>query len=234
MGQHEYVWFFTSSSVVVDGYRAAPAVCDTPHMRSDDELIRVKAEIQRLMEVKGIKRKPLAKKAGLGETIVRDLLEYEDRDVRLGTLNKLAGALDVTVEDLIGARAVVIVGKIGAGGSVIYEETGDALAPRPPGFGGQLEALEVEGSSMLPRYSSGDIVYISRDHDGVAAEDIGEICAVRLRSGETYVKQLTHGSRPGFFTLRSLNAEDISDVELEWATPILFVMPRAARRRLGL
>ena len=104
--------------------------------------------------------------------------------------------------------------------------------PRPPGITGRLEALEVVGDSMLPRYSSGDVVYISRDIDGVLDAYIGEYCAVRLTSGETYVKLLARGSRPGFFTLRSLNAADIEDVEVEWATPIIFVMPRAGRAAL--
>ena len=207
--------------------------CDNAHVRNEYEVARVKAELKRLMDRKGIKAKPLAKQAGLGETAVRDIFEREGADMKVGTLHKLAGALDVTVDDILGAGAVQVVGKVGAGGTVIYGEDDLGTAPRPPGVAAAVEALEVEGSSMLPRYSSGDVVYISRSHDGVNEEDIGEYCAVRLTTGETYIKQLAHGSRPGFFTLRSLNAEDIVDVEIEWATPIIFVMPRAARRRLG-
>ncbi len=208
-------------------------LCETTHMREDYEVERVKAELRRLMALKDIKAKPLAKKAGLGETAVRDILEREGGDMRVGTLHALAGALDTTVDQILGARAIGVVGRIGAGGSVIYAEHDLGDVPRPPGVTFAVEALEVEGSSMLPRYSSGDVVYIAREHDGVEEEDIGEICAIRLVSGETYIKQLTHGSRPGFFTLRSTNAEDIIDVEIEWATPIIFVLPRAARRRLG-
>jgi repressor LexA len=197
------------------------------------EVARVKAELRRLMDLKGIKAKPLAKKAGLGETAVRDIFEREGSDMKVGTLHKLAIALDSTIDDIVGATGVSIVGRVGAGGNVIYAEDHAGTAPRPPGLAIPVEALEVDGSSMLPRYSSGDVVYIAREHDGVVDEDIGEFCAVRLVSGETYIKQLAYGSRPGFFTLRSLNAEDIVDVELEWATPIVFVLPRAARRRLG-
>lgn len=214
-------------------YPAMRAMCEVAHMQKDYEVARVKAEIRRLMDRKGIKAKPLAKKAGLGETAVRDIFEREEADMRVGTLHKIAGALDVTVDDILGATAVAITGRVGAGGNVVYAEAPLGHAPRPPGVSASLEALEVDGSSMLPRYSSGDIVYISREYDGVQEEDVGDFCAVRLLTGETYIKQLTYGSAPGFFTLRSLNAEDIPDVELEWATPIIFVMPRAARRRLG-
>jgi repressor LexA len=195
------------------------------------EIERVKDTLRRLMAEKGLKAKPLSVKAGKGETFVRDM--FDGDDVKIGNLHRLAGALGVTIGDIVGAGVVTVSGRIGAGGEVIFEETGGAVAPRPPGISGEVEALEVSGSSMLPRYSSGDIVYISRLSDGVQSEDIGEICAVRLSSGETYIKQLAHGSRPGFYTLRSTNAEDITDVELEWATPIIFVLPRAARRRLG-
>ena len=220
--------------VLLSGYRSPNDTCDTTHMHDPaDELQKVRAALRRVMAQKGIRNKPLAKMAGLGETSVRDLLDNEDRDIKLGTLHKIAGALEISIDDLLGGAAVVVVGKVGAGGNVIFEEVAHGLVPRPPGLGGNLEALEVSGSSMLPRYSSGDIVYISRAHDGVNPDDVGEYCAVRLTTGETYIKQLTYGSRPGFFTLRSLNDEDIIDVEIEWATPIIFVLPRAARRRLG-
>jgi repressor LexA len=202
-------------------------------MQEEYEVTRVKAQLKRLMERKGIKAKPLSIKAGLGETAVRDIFEREQADMKVGTLHALAGALDVTIDDILGATAIDLVGRVGAGGSVIYSEAPLGTAPRPPGISGAVEALEVEGTSMLPRFSSGDVVYIAREHDGVSLEDIGDYCAVRLTSGETYVKQLALGSRPGLFTLRSLNAEDMPDVELEWATPIIFVLPRAARRRMG-
>lgn len=215
-------------------YPPASRACETAHMAEDYEVARVKAEIRRLMAAKGIKAKPLALKAGLGETAVRDIFERESSDMKVGTLHKLAGALSVTIDDILGAGAVDVVGRVGAGGTIIYSEAPLGTAPRPPGLSGSVEALEVDGNSMLPRYSPGDVVYISRAHDGVVAEDIGEYCAIRLKTGETYIKQLAHGTRPGFFTLRSLNADDIVDVEVEWATPIIFVLPRAARRRLGL
>lgn len=212
----------------------ASGLCDTTHMSEPvDKVEEVRAALRRVMERKGIKPKPLAKRAGLGDTSVRDLLDNPGRDIKIGTLQKLAGALDVNVEDLLGDRGVPLTGRVGAGGTIIFEEHDGGTVPRPPGGGGDLEALEVIGDSMLPRYSSGDVVYIKREHDGLTAESIGDYCAVRLTTGETYIKLLARGSRPGFWTLRSLNAADIEDVELDWATPILFVLSKAARRTLA-
>lgn len=212
----------------------AGRMCDMAHMQEPmDKVEEVRAAIRRVMERKGIKPKPLAQRAGLGDTSVRDLLDNPGRDIKIGTLQKLAGALEVNLEDLLGTDGVPLTGRVGAGGSIIFDEVDGGVVPRPPGGGGELEALEVIGDSMLPRYSSGDVVYIRRLHDGISADTVGDYCAVRLTSGESYVKLLARGSRPGFWTLRSLNAADIEDVELEWATPILFVLSQAARRTLG-
>lgn len=199
-------------------------------MAKPDEMEKVRAALRRLMDKRGVKAKPLAIGAGLGQTAVRDILDPDSTDVRLGTLRKLADQLGASVEELIGVDLIPVTGRVGAGGTVIFEDLGvGETVPRPPGMSGPLEALEVIGDSMLPRYSSGDVVYISRTHDGVRPEYFGEYCAVRLISGETYIKMLARGSRPGFVTLRSLNAADIEDTEIEWATPIIFVLPRLAR-----
>lgn len=195
------------------------------------EVERIKGRLRQLMEQKNIKAKPLSKKAGKGETFVRDMLDGDD--VKLGNLHRLAGALDVTLSDIVGAGTLRVAGRIGAGGTVIHEPVDGGPVPRPAGMGGEIEALEVDGSSMLPRYSSGDIIYVEKAARGVQEEDIGDFCAVRLTTGETYLKQIAYGSRPGFWTLRSLNAEDIVDVEIEWAQPVISVLPRGARRRLG-
>lgn len=209
-------------------------LCDTTHMQEPDEKVEeVREALRRMMERKGMKPKPLAKRAGLGDTSVRDLLDNVGRDIKISTLQKLAGALEVNVSDLLGESGVPLTGRVGAGGSIVFDPIDGETMPRPPGGAGELEALEVVGDSMLPRYSSGDIVYISRVHDGLVPESIGDYCAVRLTSGESYIKLLARGSKPGLWTLRSLNAADIEDVELEWATPILFVLSSAARRRLG-
>ena len=212
-------------------YASAGCVCDNAHMSKSAEIARIHARIQQAMERKKIRPKPLSISAGLGETAVRDLLLGDD--VRISTLRKLAGALDLYLEDLIGYESVPLTGRIGAGGTLIFEENGSfEFVVRPPGLTGDIEALEVIGDSMLPRYSSGDVVYIQRTIDGVLPNYIGEFCAVRLTTGETYLKLLARGSQTNSFTLISLNSADIEDVRLEWATPILFVLPSFARKNL--
>ena len=207
-------------------------------MRAAPDIETIRDNLRRIMGKKNVKPTTLSQRIGPSKTLVKDLLT-KTSDVQLSTLRKLAGALNVELGDLLALPRVPIVGKIGAGGSVAFvalqeNEQADIedTVLRPPGVSGKLVALIVEGSSMLPKYSDGDIIYIQREHDGILESDIGDDCAVRLKSGETYVKQLVRGSEPGRFTLRSLNAPDMENVEVEWATRVLFIMPRRSREML--
>jgi phage repressor protein C with HTH and peptisase S24 domain len=208
-------------------------------MADAPDIQTIRENLQRIMDKKNVKPTTLSQRIGTSKTLVKDLLT-KTSDVQFSTLRKLAGALDVELGDLLALPRVPIVGKIGAGGSVIFVAVSDneqvdesETVLRPPGVTGKLVALVVEGSSMLPKYRDGDIIYIQRNHfEGVLEEDIGDDCAVRLKSGETYVKQLTRGSQPDRWSLRSLNAPDMENVEIEWATRVLFIMPRRSREML--
>lgn len=194
------------------------------------DIMSIRGALRRIMDSKGVKPTALSLAVGRNRTLVKDLLERSS-DIQISTLVKLAGALDVPVSDLIASPRVHIVGYIGAGGEVIYEDMGnDETVLRPPGISGTLVALVVRGSSMLPKYRDGDIIYIQRNHDGILPYYIGEDCAVRLATGETYIKQLMAGSEEGRFTLLSLNAPPMENVEVEWATLVRFVMPSRSRQ----
>ena len=198
---------------------------------ADVDIETIRESLRRVMARKGIKPTTLSQKAseGKNKSLVKDLFERTN-DVSVSTLIKLAGALDVPLSELLSAPRVPIVGYIGAGGVIIFEEydTGESVM-RPPSISTKLEALVVRGDSMLPRFKDGDIIYISKDHEGLLPEYIGEDCAVRLVTGETYIKQVLHGSEEGRFTLISLNAPPIENVEIEWATPIAFMLPARSR-----
>jgi DNA-binding Xre family transcriptional regulator len=199
------------------------------------DILTIRENLARIMDQKGVKPTTLSQRVGTSKTLVKDLLT-KTSDVQFSTLRKLASALDVELGDLLALPRVPIIGKIGAGGTVVFlalqdDEQLDAedSVLRPPGVAGKLVALIVEGSSMFPKYRDGDIIYIQRDHEGVIEDDIGDDCAVRLKTGETYVKQLALGSEPGRFTLRSLNAPDMENVEVEWATRVIFKHPIDSR-----
>lgn len=199
----------------------------------------IRDNLERIMRRKGVAPTTLSQLAsgGKSKSLVADLMK-KTHDVQFGTLTRIAVALDVDIEELLARPRVPIAGRIGAGGTVAWMDIGETIepdqtAPRPPGITGKVIALMVDGDSMLPKYRDGDIIYIQRTHEGALDEYIGEDCAVRLVTGETYIKQLMRGSEPGKFTLRSLNAPDMENVEIEWATLVLFIMPARALRVLS-
>lgn len=206
--------------------------CDITAM-ADIDLIR--ATIERAMAEKGFSRRSLSKAADLSESAVRDLMTRTDNP-GIGTLRRIAEALEMPVDQLTGAALMVpVMGNIGAGGEVLFtcdpdEELNNIadlpLVPRPPLATGRLMALAVVGSSMLPKYEDGEVVYIRRDHDGILPKYLGRYCAVRTADGGTFLKILTAGSQAGRYTLRSLNAPDMENVEVVWASPVLFVQSK--------
>lgn len=200
----------------------------------------IRDAIEAEMKRKGFSRRSLSSAAGLSESAVRDLLTRVDNP-GIGTLRKVAEALEMPVDALTGAALMVpVIGKVGAGGSVLFSIEPDAelyddavtMVPRPPLIAGRLMALEVVGSSMLPKYESGEIVYVMAPMgDGYIPDDaIGSYCAIRTADGGTYLKVLTKGDQEERFTLRSLNAPDMENVEVDWASPVLFVMPRRPKQ----
>ncbi|MBH9537500.1 helix-turn-helix domain-containing protein [Novosphingopyxis sp. YJ-S2-01] len=211
--------------------RDGRAPCDISHMADIDEIRRL---IESEMKAKKLSRRGLSAAAELSESAVRDLLTRTDNP-GIGTLRKIADALELPVDRLTGAVAMVpVLGQIGAGGEVLFSIDPDAelygevarYVPRPPLSVGKLMALEVTGSSMLPKYEAGEIIYVRRDHDGVLPDYLNRYCAVRTVEGGTYLKILSPGTEPGRYTLRSLNAPDMENVEVVWASPVLFVMPQ--------
>ena len=66
----------------------------------------LRANLARAMAERNIQAKPLSKKAGLGETAVRDLLDpAKTQGVRLRTIINVANALDMTPGALLGIEA---------------------------------------------------------------------------------------------------------------------------------
>lgn len=115
----------------------------------------VRCALREIMDRKGVKATTLSLMVGKNKSLVKDLFERQ-ADVSIGTLSRLAGALDIPVTALLDAPRVPVVGYIGAGGSIVFEDLGsDETVIRPPNVSNKLVALVVRGSSMLPKYQDG-------------------------------------------------------------------------------
>lgn len=226
-----HMWEISPGQPQVRGkFRQLPAtrpLWDINRMGSQINIEAIRERIEREMASKGFSRRSLSSAAGLSQTAVRDVLERTENP-GIGTLFRIAEALEIPVEQITGAERVPLAGQIGAGGLVAFfkDDAEVEFIPRPPLAPGALMAFVVAGDSMLPKYEPGDVVFIRRDHDGVLPAYLGRYCAVHLTDGGTYLKVLAPGTEAGRFTLRSLNAADMDNVEVVWAAPVLYVKPR--------
>jgi repressor LexA len=139
--------------------------------------------------------------------------------------------------DYLELNAVPIMGRVGAGASI-----GPELEQMPPEGLGEVElpfpiaeetiAFEVVGDSMLPKYENGDIIVVYRDQRHPLTSFYGEEAAVRLKSGERYLKTIERGKTAHVVNLTSFNAKPISGVKLEWIGEICVTLPRGQIERL--
>ena len=139
--------------------------------------------------------------------------------------------------DYLELNAVPIMGRVGAGASI-----GPELEQMPPEGLGEVElpfpiaeetiAFEVVGNSMLPKYENGDIIVVYRDQRHPLTSFYGEEAAVRLKSGERYLKTIERGKTGHVVNLTSFNAKPISSVKLEWIGEICVTLPRGQIERL--
>jgi repressor LexA len=151
---------------------------------------------------------------------------------------RLIKASELTpIIDYLELNAVPIMGRVGAGASI-----GPELEQMPPEGLGEVElpfpiaeetiAFEVVGDSMLPKYENGDIIVVYRDQRHPLTSFYGEEAAVRLKSGERYLKTIERGKTGHVINLTSFNAKPISGVKLEWIGEICVTLPRGQIERL--
>lgn len=144
---------------------------------------------------------------------------------------RLAPHLNIKPHQLIHEKPQIrIVGYVGAGQRVYaytdMEEAGETI-DQPPMTTGDLLAVEVRGTSMLPLAEEGwHIVYVAEatvDENEV----LNKVCVVQLEEDESMlVKRVLRGSKPQHYHLMSTNAPLMEDVRLRWAALVKAIVPR--------
>jgi repressor LexA len=125
-------------------------------------------------------------------------------------------------------NSVPIMGRVGAGASI--EGLGEVELPFP--IAEETIGFEVSGDSMLPKYENGDIIVVYREQRHPLSSFYGEEAAVRLKTGERYLKTIERGKSPTLVNLTSFNAKPINGVKLEWIGEICVTLPRGQIERL--
>lgn len=131
-------------------------------------------------------------------------------------------------------RTIAVAGHVGAGdhvqlvddyakGAGLYHiKRPEWLPPRG------ICAAVVDGSSAEPWALEGDIIFWSRDHLGVSQFDLGRPVVAELADGRIMLKRLASGTRPGLWSLLSINPtrQSLHDVELVRAARALAPLPQ--------
>jgi len=164
--------------------------------------------------------------------------------VRPGAVSEILSGLRLIKASEIGPimeylelNSVPIMGRVGAGAviepeneQVPPEGLGEVELPFP--ISEETVAFEVAGDSMLPKYENGDVIVVYREQRHPLSSFFGEEAAVRLRTGERYLKTIERGKSANLINLTSFNAKPINGVRLEWIGEICVTLPRAQIERL--
>ena len=132
---------------------------------------------------------------------------------------------------------VPIMGRVGAGAviepdleQIPPEGLGDIELPFP--LAGETIAFEVVGDSMLPKYENGDVIVVYKDQRHPVSSFYGEEAAVRLKTGERYLKTIERGKTASQVNLTSFNSKPINGVKLDWIGEICVTLPKGQIGRL--
>jgi repressor LexA len=139
--------------------------------------------------------------------------------------------------DYLELNSVPVMGRVGAGAiiepeheQVPPEGLGEVELPFP--ISEETIAFEVSGDSMLPKYENGDVIVVFREQRHPVSSFYGEEAAVRLKTGERYLKTIERGKSATLVNLTSFNAKPINGVKLEWIGEICVTLPRGQIGRL--
>jgi repressor LexA len=190
-----------------------------------------------MLDIRMIERgleKPGKTKGGLADAM----------NVRPGAVSEILSGLRLIkaseiadIIDYLELNSVPIMGRVGAGAAIEPEHEqvppeglGEVELPFP--IAEETIAFEVSGDSMLPKYENGDVIVVFRQQRHPISSFYGEEAAVRLKSGERYLKTVERGKSASLVNLTSFNAKPIVGVKLEWIGEICVTLPRGQIDRL--
>lgn len=180
-----------------------------------------------ILKNKGMKQTQLADLVGKSTGYISQLVSGK-REPSPELLAELVQVLEVTPGQLLDIRQpVAVAGRVGAGSAVelvdAYAKGGGLFHVAAPDDlpSSGIVAVEVTGDSMSPLIEEGDIIFFTRNFDGIDPAVIGHVGICQTEDGRALVKQIKLGRNDGVFDLYSINPVNAPEygVRLIWAAP---------------
>lgn len=191
--------------------------------------MKLTAILRKIQDETGWNQTKLAKELGTSQpTVSRWYRGSEPIRIHELRIEKLANRLRIVnhiEKDL--TSPVELIGYVGAGGEVLYDEGQGPFgeAPMPPGGKTpEMVAVEVRGDSMAGLLGDGSVIYYDNRREPPTDELFGKLCVVGLADGRVLVKRLLRG-RNGLFDLYSLAAVPLLDQAVTWAARVSYIAP---------
>lgn len=190
------------------------------------------ARIKQKLDEREISARAASIAAGVGEEFLKDLFAGKNKKPSAMALVQIANALGTTSSWLLEGRETTetepptfpVENYIGAGAVVIPfdDQSPFEWVEAPPSANGVKGAGIVRGTSQLPAFRDGDVVFWG---EGSSDPDVflGLECVCSLADGRQLVKRIIAGSKRGLYTLLSHNDDPIIDAQVIAAAPVLWV-----------
>lgn len=200
--------------------------------------------LMKAVTARGISLRKVADLAGVSYEQLKKVRQGKSKTTNVDDAQLVASALGLTLDQFLSGEfdqnpTIAIAGKVGAGAKVpVFDAYPKGDGPQvecPPGLSPHgVVAVEVEGDSMEPVFSAGDLLFYTREtHDGIPDDVIGHRCVVEDEDGMGWVKQVKPGDEPGLFHLISLNpgATTMWNKRLRWAARVRLHWPAELARK---
>ena len=160
--------------------------------------------------------------------------EREQSPVQRKFQKQMADIANTTVAEFFHSttapRVISIIGSVGAGEKFLPASNSTALEHVNLDIKNkEVFGVRVRGDSMSPVYRDDEVLVCSKINSQDFSHGLNKDCVLETVDGEGYIKILKRGSADNLFNLRSYNLyfDDIVDVEIKWAAPVLWVWRNA-------
>lgn len=182
------------------------------------------------MEARSLKPHPWATSAGIRSSTLYNFLSGKSASLSSDTLQRLAEAVNCTVDELLSGKApaitnnaVPVTALVGVYGRMFPMDEAE-LIERPIGVpeGVSVLAARIDGDGLHP-IPSGWLVFYEAD-PRPADQLVGKLVVVSARGqSQRLVRQLQKGSTSGLYTLVAWGSAPMADMEIAEAHAVLSI-----------